>query len=1012
MPTTHQELAIDVETYSSNNIKFGAEKYVNSEDFEVLIVSYQFFQTKETKNLKVPQYIQWDFLSEEPIQTIDLLSLHCSQPSSLSHLIQIMPDHRRFWEALVDPTVTKTAYNAHFERTTLRALTQEVMPPEQWKDTMILAASLGLPRSLDAVGKALNLKEEDRKMKEGKALIRYFSQPYTDRNTKKICRHFPSDSPEDLKKWQTYLTYNKQDVQTEHTILKKLLRFRPNPNEERLWDMDQKINDRGVCLDIPMARNIVAYEDTRTKQNLSKAQEITGLSNPNSVPQLLNWLTITAASDFIFCLSSLNTDQIGTILSENQKLSKDQQLSDELIHLLTTYRDRPRLKGIYSDDPKFGPDFSQQVTIKDPDYQVQTISYIEAIREQYHQNPKGSPKDSHLPGQKPSDKVSGNQKQLVRRLAQYSQLLAITYMDNIEVPFQSPNVPDILQQSETWLKSSWTLNKITALVDTPEIQTDLRWQKIYTQGNQLLSFIRSLQLPLDFSARKDGYSKSDTSEEAFRYDPALAEELRTWLTKQGKIVISNLSKATVSALLEDPRLLQPDSDHKEICDDIRTVLKLRQELSKTSIKKYETMLNTATYNSRTDEYRGHDLIQFYGARTGRFSGAIIQPQNLARNTIEDARLDDAHIAAQTNQLTKLENREKFPEGPENILSQLVRTAFIPSKDHSFVITDFSAIEARALSYLAGVDWRIQAFREGKDIYCESASQIFGVPVVKHGVNGELRAQGKVAELACGYGGGTGAMKRMDFNHVINNDEKYQEIVQKWRDSSPQIPQMWRDFESAAHEAIKLGPHCTYAHPTYVYRHDPDYRYKPYQPTTEIYGTYAKSPSEKQDPRTGFYFYIDFVDSIPLLRLHLPSGRFMTYWGPKINQITNAYNQATDSITFLVQNQTTRKWERQEWWGGTFVENAVQAYCRDILCAKMTQVEANPDYAVVFHIHDEMVVDVPTAQLKQAEQTIDNIMAQPVSWASNGRLISSSGSSKNVTLPLKGGTYTSSYYKKD
>lgn len=994
----HTELAIDVETYSDIDIKFGATKYASSDNFELLILSYQFFQTVRQPDPKTPDGYLWEIRehSEEPIQTIDFLTPGKSRPTTLSALKEAFPEHIRFFDALVDPQITKTAYNARFERSTLKRFTGKEMPPEQWNDTMILASSLGLPRSLADVGKALHLNQEDQKMKEGKALIRFFSKPYTDRKTKNVSRHLPGDNEDSRQKWELYKTYNAQDVQTEHTILKTLIKFRPNFSEEQLWNLDQKINDRGVALDIPMAENIIRYESVSSADNLRKAQEITCLQNPNSVPQLLHWLTTTAEPrHLIYNLTALTGTGISEILQFPEISGKEYS---ELYTLLINYRKNPRLKGIISENPEYGINQIPQI---DTGYRV----YLDREQNQYR-----------FPYQKDTGKVSKNQIQYIRLLGQTVEILLRLWAEQNLGISQYPEIPKLNRQ--VLLKSGkynpfwahpeyWKLSDIQDLTDSREFQIP-ELEPVRTPVIRFLAFTDSLKLPLDLNAKKPGYAKSDPSEESRLYPESMLTSLTELLQAHNKIPVTGLSKDTVQAILDtDESILPADSD-------IRTVLKLRQALSKTSIKKYQTMVDTAVYDNSTQEYRGHDLIQFYGARTGRFSGAIIQPQNLAKNTIPNKELDEVHRYAEEN---KFENFLNYRESPETLLSQLIRTAFIPGKGKTFIVSDFSAIEARALSFITGVNWRIRAFQENKDIYCESASKIFNCKVVKHGENGELRAQGKVAELACGYGGGVNAMKRMDFNHVISDDDKYQEIVHTWRSNSPEIPRAWSDFETAAREVIQNPElYSSPATPRYVFQtlskkktNGKSADTKKGSETLHVYGTYGAKKNQNPKNNTGFYFYMDTVnipnqknETTQILRLHLPSGRFISWWAPE-------YDKESEEISFLIQNQTTRKWERKTWWGGVFVENATQAYCRDILCEKMKKIESNPNYHVVFHIHDELVVEVPKELQNTALADIDNIMAEPVLWACDSLL---PNSNTTVSLPLKGGTYQCDFYRKD
>lgn len=462
-----RELAIDVESFSSVDLKdCGAYKYAASPDFEILLIAYKFSDEDDVKLIDC---------REELIEGVDL-------PFA----------HPEFYEALIDPGVIKTAYNANFERTCFAAWLQEEMPATQWLDTMVLAASLGLPRSLAAVGDALGLGEDEAKLRTGKALINYFCKPC--RPTKVNggrTRNYPGDAPE---KWEQFKTYNVQDVVTEQAILQRLKQWRPDASENALWALDQKINDRGVRLDIPMAEVVVEH-DTELRDRLKqRAVVVSGLDNPNSLQQLTGWL--------------------------------------------------------------------------------------------------------------------------------------------------------------------------------------------------------------------DSYG----------------------------IHVDSLAKDTVARLLS-----------QELPAPVREVLTIRQSLGKTSVKKYQAMLNVAG----TDGYARGTLV-FYGGHTGRFSGRILQPQNLSRNEMPDDELDLARELVKDNDFEMIEMLWGIGS-TSHILSQLVRTAFIPSDGCRFVVSDFSAIEARVIAWLAHEQWRLDVFNEGGDIYCASASQMFGVPVEKNGVNGHLRKQGKIAELSCWAG---------------------------------------------------------------------------------------------------------------------------------------------------------------------------------------------------------------------------------------------------------------------
>ena len=675
-----REIAIDIETYSSVDIGSGAYAYSEAPDFTVLLIGYK-------------------YSDENTVHCIDCTG----HKAAIRHWIEderkpayLNPVIDDFFRGLLDPSVIKTAYNANFERTCLAKFLKRPMPPEEWRDTMILAVQMGLPRSLADVGAALGLPEDQQKLKTGKALIQYFSKPCkpTKANGGRT-RNLPEHAPE---KWQLFIEYNKQDVITEQSILARIgKKNRPIAKEEKLWDVDQNINDRGVLLDVDLAQKIVTFNEQHTAKLTEEAKQLTGLDNPNSVTQLKLWV-----------------------------------------------QDRG-------------------------------------------------------------------------------------------------------------------------------IQTE------------------------------------------------------------------SLTKSILADLLTG-----------DLPDDVRRVLEIRQSLGKTSVKKYQTMLDIACPDGRA---RG--IMQFYGGHTGRWAGRALQPQNLARNTMDDHELDNARALIKSGDFDTL---ELLYDDPSDVFSQLVRTGFIPSEGNRFVVSDFSAIEARVIAWIAGENWRLNVFRNGGDIYCESASHIYHVPVVKHGLNGELRQRGKVAELALGYGGSVGAMKSMDTTGSVPEEEMLT-IVRQWRAESPNIVRFWKNIERAAINCISgEGP-----------QHIPIKGAQPLKLRMQVIG------------------------GTPVLRITLPSGRDISYWDPIVKDSDWGLR-----ITYMSQNQTTRKWERTETYGGKLTENIVQSVARDCLAEKMMLLEEK-GYHVVFHVHDEMIFDVPRED-QFAAKVIDDAMAAPISWAPG--------------LPLKGGTYECDFYRKD
>lgn len=653
----HRVMGVDIETYSSVDLlKSGVYRYVEAPDFDILLIGYKFDDEDEVRQIDT---------TADPRETWN-----------------------EFLDALFDPDVIKTAFNANFERTCLAKWTGSAMPPDEWRCTMIKALTLGLPGSLASVGMALGLPEDKLKDPQGKALIQYFSKPCKPtRSNGQRCRNYPAHDPE---KWALYRSYNRQDVVTEQEILKRLSIYKTTEDEQKLWSLDQDMNDHGVKLDRKLIRNIVDYDTHHREELQDEARQITGLSNPNSPAQLKEWL---------------------------------------------------ETEGIHQ---------------------------------------------------------------------------------------------------------------------------------------------------------------------------------------------TSLSKDTIATLLKG-----------DIPAEVRRVLEIRQALGKTSVSKYSTMLEAIC-----DDDRLRGILQFYGAnRSGRWAGRLVQTHNLARNTLPDLAL--AREIVRDGDFDTLETL--FGE-PAFVFSELVRTAFIPSDGCRFVVSDFSAIEARVISWIAGEEWRLQTFRDGGDIYCATASQMYHVPVVKHGINGELRQKGKVAELACGYQGGVGAMKAMDRDGAIP-EEELQGIVDAWRAANPTIPKLWRTCELAAKTAI----------------------------------------SERRTVRIRHGIAFSYVNGNLFVRL--PGGRKLCYWGTRLRQDDMT---GRESIVYMGVNQTTRQWQETETYGGKLVENIVQATARDCLAVAMTRVAAL-GYKIVMHVHDEMIVDVPIED-KDALTVINKCMADPIDWAPG--------------LPLKGDGYETPFYMKD
>ena len=366
-------------------------------------------------------------------------------------------------------------------------------------------------------------------------------------------------------------------------------------------------------------------------------------------------------------------------------------------------------------------------------------------------------------------------------------------------------------------------------------------------------------------------------------NPNSVAQLKEWLSGKD-IRIDSLGKKQVASLLQTAD------------GEVRRVLELRQQSSKSSVRKYAAMANMACADNRA---RG--MFRFYKAnRTGRFASAGIQLQNMPQNHMPD--LEHARALVRNGDYDSL---EMLYDNIPNVLSELIRTAFIPRAGMKFIVSDFSAVEARCLGYLAGESWRMRAFAEGKDIYCESASQMFGVPVVKHGINGDLRQKGKIAELALGYGGSVGALKAMGALEMGLKEEELQPLVDSWRSANPNIVLFWWDVDRAVKTVIK-----------------------------------TKIPQTVRG--------IGFRYKGKMLFIDLPSGRHLTYVKPEIGE--NRFG--SESVTYMGIGPT-KKWERIESYGPKFVENITQAICRDILCYALKTLRS---CFIVAHVHDEIIIE--------------------------------------------------------
>ena len=624
-------LAADIESFSDVDlVKCGVYAYADSPAFEILLFAYS-FDGGET-------------------QIIDL-----AQGEKLPAEVE---------EAIFDVSVTKTAYNANFERTCLSKHFGRYIPPESWHCSAVQAAMLALPRSLEDVGRVLGLDEQ--KMKEGKELIRYFCVPCkpTKANGGRI-RNLPRHAPE---KWELFKTYCKRDVDVEKSIRRKLHNFPIPESEMELYRLDQRINDRGVLVDMGLVRNAVSCEHLHKEVVTKRAYELTGLENPNSVAQLKGWL--------------------GDMGMEAESLSK------------------------------------------------------KAVAEMI--------------------------------------------------------------------------------------------------------------------AETDG--------------------------------------------------------------EVEELLRLRLLMAKTSVKKYEAMERSVCSDGRV-----HGMLMFCGAnRTARWSGKIVQIQNLPKNY-----LPDLELARDLVKQGRFEDIELLYDSTPNVLSELIRTAFIPKPGCRFVVADFSAIEARVLAWLSGEQWRLDVFTSHGKIYEASASSMFHVPMEEITKTSPLRQKGKLAELGLGFGGAAGALISMGALDMGLTEEELPPLVAAWRKANPHITQFWWDVDAAAIKAVR----------------------------------------EKQKTKVG---KIIFEYKSGILFITLPSGRKLSYVKPRM--AVNKFGR--DGLTYEGISEN-KKWSRIETYGPKLVENIVQGTARDLLAEAMLRVEKK-GYPIVMHCHDEIIAEVPEGTGSVDEMC--EVMAVQPEWA--------------------------------
>lgn len=488
--------------------------------------------------------------------------------------------------------------------------------------------------------------------------------------------------------------------------------------------------------------------------------------------------------------------------------------------------------------------------------------------------------------------------------------------------YKSYNRQDVVTEQEVLRKLS--------IYKTPESEQELWALDQHMNDNGVALDIPMVEKIVEYDTRRRQELQEEAQELTGLKNPNSLAQLKRWLAEQG-VEMTSVTKDTITEALRDP----------DLPDVVRRVLEIRTALGKTSVAKYSTMLV-----AHCQDHRLRGILQFYGAnRSGRWAGRLVQTHNLAKNTLPDLALA-RELAAEGD----FETMGTLFGETAFVFSELIRTAFIPSEGCRFVVSDFSAIEARVLAWIAGEEWTLEAFRQGKDIYCETASMMYHVPVEKHGANGHLRQKGKVAVLACGYQGGVGAMKRMDKDGTIPEDE-LQSVVDQWRGANPNVVKLWRNCEMAVRTVIE----------------------------------------EHRTVRMKNGIAFGYINGNLFIRL--PSGRKLCYWDTRLKMDPR---DGREHIVYMGVNQETKQWGETETYGGKLVENITQAIARDCLAISMQRVAAL-GYKIVMHIHDEMVVDVPNEDT-DALARINACMGQEIPWAPG--------------LPLRGDGYETPFYMKD
>ena len=957
-------LSVDIETYSEVDIvSCGSFRYIDDPSFEVLLFGYS-----------------WN---GKPAAVVDLI---CGE---------MIPDE--VVDALYDPAVIKTGFNNEFERYALWKHFGAYLPPEQWEDTMVLAAQCGLPLSLAGVCDALQMGEDEGKMKEGKALINYFCKPCkaTKANGMRT-RNVPEHDPD---RWTRFKLYNARDVNSEYRIRETLLRYIPSEIEHRFWCLDARINEKGIPFDPVLAKAAIEIDEQNKARLIEEAAELTGMENPNSVAQIKAWLKEQEGIDVPTLNKKAISDVVSQLTQENTK--RFMQLRKEI--------SKSSVKKYDAMIRSAGPD-----------------DHIRGCFRFYGANRTGR------------FCLTGDHEVLTRngwcRLDQWAGgQIAVWDIHMHRISFQKSEALQFPYEGEMFVVRHQRCGQIS----TPDHKMPIRTKSGAWEPHSMSEFFgkrftmaftgtrvrerpgNADEVRVLIMVQADGhYTQEGDLRLAFK-KMRKAERCKRLLRRAGLPFIYRFYESDGRHSFSIPRSAQPlwlrqfrekvfdwwmlDEDPDVILDELEhwdcyrcgpnslqytSTIKQNAEViqaicilsgrSATLLHKERTddnpnwsdayILNIwLTPGESTDIRREQQsTIDFSGTvycantPTGYFmvrregkvwvtgnSGRNVQLQNLPQTHLPDLAMARSLVRA-----GDAETVELLYESTSATLSELIRTALVPEPGHRFIVSDFSAIEDRVIAWIANEKWRLDVFENGGDIYCASASQMFKVPVEKHGQNAHLRQKGKISELALGYGGGVNALLAFGADKMGMTDEEMAETVAMWRDASPQIVRLWKSLENAAVKAITRN-------------------------TSSV------------SSLGGIRF--DYENGI--LWMNLPSGRRIAYWDAQYAPSKQKRGQR--ALSYMGVDQKTKKWTRVETWGGKLAENLTQATARDCLRDKMLALDA-AGFDIRMHVHDEIVVTEPLDG-KTLEQ-MNAIMNEPLPWAPG--------------LPLRGDGYYCDFYQKD